>query len=97
MEAKVSDALQLSVHFDKQSANVEEIVRRSVDAERIGFRRQSSAPRIGLSFSEGERTARIGQETRVRQDRLNLGICRGWGKSSRGLRELEVERWLSYG
>ena len=37
-EAKVSDALQLSVHFDKQSANVGEIVQCSVDAERIGFR-----------------------------------------------------------
>jgi hypothetical protein len=31
-------ALQLSVHFDKQSANVGEIVQCSVDAERIGFR-----------------------------------------------------------
>ncbi len=36
-DAKVSDALQLSVHFDKQSANVGEIVQCSVDAERIGF------------------------------------------------------------
>jgi len=37
-EAKVSDALQLAVHFDKQSANVGEIVECSVNAERIGFR-----------------------------------------------------------
>jgi hypothetical protein len=36
-EAKVSDALQLSVHFDKQSANIGETVQCSVDAERIGF------------------------------------------------------------
>lgn len=37
-DAKVSGALQLSVHFDKQSANVGEIVQCTVDAERIGFR-----------------------------------------------------------
>ena len=37
-EAKVSDALRLTVHFDKQSANVGESVQCSVDAERIGFR-----------------------------------------------------------
>jgi hypothetical protein len=37
-EAKVSDALQLAVHFDKQSANVGEIVECSVNAERMGFR-----------------------------------------------------------
>jgi hypothetical protein len=37
-DAKLSDALQLFVHFDKQSANVLETVQCSVDAERIGFR-----------------------------------------------------------
>jgi len=37
-EAKISDALRLTVHFDKQSANVGENVQCSVDAERIGFR-----------------------------------------------------------
>lgn len=37
-ETKVSDALRLTVHFDKQSANVGESVQCSVDAERIGFR-----------------------------------------------------------
>jgi hypothetical protein len=37
-EAKGSDALRLTVQFDKQSANVGEIVQCSVDAERIGFR-----------------------------------------------------------
>jgi hypothetical protein len=37
-DAKVSDALQLYVHFDKQSAIVGEMVQCSVDAERIGFR-----------------------------------------------------------
>jgi hypothetical protein len=37
-EAKASDALRLTVHFDKQSANVGESIQCSVDAERIGFR-----------------------------------------------------------
>jgi len=37
-EVKVSDALRLTVHFDKQSASVGENVQCSVDAERIGFR-----------------------------------------------------------
>jgi hypothetical protein len=37
-QAKVSDALRLAVHFDKQSAKVGEAVECSVDAERIGFR-----------------------------------------------------------
>jgi hypothetical protein len=37
-EAKVSDALRLTVRFDKQSANVGENVKCTVDAERIGFR-----------------------------------------------------------
>ena len=36
--AKASDALRLTVHFDKQSANVGESVRCSVDAQRVGFR-----------------------------------------------------------
>jgi hypothetical protein len=36
-DAKVSGALQLSVQFDKQSANVGESVQCNVDAERIGF------------------------------------------------------------
>jgi hypothetical protein len=37
-EAKASDALRLTVHFDKQTANVGENVECRVDAERIGFR-----------------------------------------------------------
>jgi hypothetical protein len=37
-EAKTSDALRLTVHFDKQSANVGDSVQCSVDAERVGFR-----------------------------------------------------------
>jgi len=37
-QAIASDALQLSVRFDKQSAKVGEIVQCSVDTERIGFR-----------------------------------------------------------
>jgi hypothetical protein len=37
-EATASDALRLTVHFDKQSANVGESVLCSVDAERVGFR-----------------------------------------------------------
>ncbi|MGB6599432.1 MAG: hypothetical protein WBE70_20105, partial [Candidatus Acidiferrum sp.] len=37
-EAKVSDALRLTVHFDKQSPSVGENVQCNVDAERIGFR-----------------------------------------------------------
>ncbi len=37
-EAKASDAVRLAVHFDKQSANVGESVRCSVDLERVGFR-----------------------------------------------------------
>jgi hypothetical protein len=37
-EAKASDALRLTVHFDKQSANVGESVQCSVVAERVGFR-----------------------------------------------------------
>src|SRR6266436_215763 len=36
--AKASDALRLTVHFDKQSANAGESVQCSVDAERVGFR-----------------------------------------------------------
>lgn len=37
-EAKVSDALRLAVHFDKQSVNVGESVQCSVELERVGFR-----------------------------------------------------------
>jgi hypothetical protein len=37
-EAKVSDALRLTVHFDKLSASVGELVQCNVAAERIGFR-----------------------------------------------------------
>jgi hypothetical protein len=37
-EAGASDALRLSVRYDKQSANVGDTVECSVDAERIGFR-----------------------------------------------------------
>ncbi len=37
-EVKVPDALRLTVHFDKQTANVGENVQCSVDAERVGFR-----------------------------------------------------------
>jgi hypothetical protein len=37
-EPQVSDALRLTVHFDKQSASVDENVQCNVDAERIGFR-----------------------------------------------------------
>jgi len=37
-EAKASEALRLTVHFNKQTANVGESVECSVDAERIGFR-----------------------------------------------------------
>jgi hypothetical protein len=37
-EAKASDALRLTVHFDKQTASVGESVQCSVDAERVGFR-----------------------------------------------------------
>jgi hypothetical protein len=37
-EDKTSDALRLAVQFDKQSAQVGDVIRCNVDAERIGFR-----------------------------------------------------------
>jgi hypothetical protein len=37
-QAKAPDALRLAVHFDKQTANIGEIVKCSVAVERIGFR-----------------------------------------------------------